>query len=215
MEKQKGPVDGLFVVFEGPDGSGTTTQAKHLQEALSREYTNVYTTSEPTLGPVGNLIRLIMTHRLNVTSDEDHLDRQLAHLFAADRYDHLYNEVDGILHQMRLEGAIIISTRYYLSSYAYHCRQPSDFEFVERLNRDFPPADITFYLNCPVSVCLERINQRQYKNEKYETADKLPQVISNYERAISNYPYELHILDGTEPYDLLHQKIIETVRRKL
>jgi dTMP kinase len=205
---------GLFIVFEGLDGSGSSTQARLLKDALSRELPKVYLTAEPSAGPVGQLIRLAMSHRVVFSDDEAADDRQLAYLFAADRYDHLHNKVDGVLKQMA-NGAVVISTRYYLSSFAYHCRTDDDFARVARLNEEFPPADLTFYIDCPVETCLRRIEQRQFVSEKYEHRAKLVSVRDNFEKALANYPHELHRLDGEAPPDDLHQQVLEIVRRKI
>ncbi len=202
---------GHFVVFEGLDGSGTSTQARMLQEALSREFPKVFLTSEPTTGPVGNLIRLAMSHRLHFADDPRTEDHQLAYLFAADRYDHLHNEVDGILKQLR-SGSLVISTRYYLSSFAYHSQSDADFELIERLNRGFPPADITFFVDCPVDTCLRRIEQRQYVSEKYEHRAKLVAVRERYEQALQGYGHRLHRVDGEQAPDALHSQILQLVR---
>ena len=217
----------LFVVFEGLDGSGTSTQARLLHEALCKESLNTSLTSEPTNGPVGNIIRNFMSHRtimhdkrLEDLSDEERRrleqleDHQLAYLFAADRHDHLRNEIDGIQKQLS-KGAIVISTRYYLSSFAYHCKTDEDFELVERLNSGFPAADLTFFVECPVEICLRRIEQRQYKREKYEHRDKLLLVRENYSRILSTYKHDLHIVDGEAQPHVMHAKILGVVKEKL
>ncbi len=205
---------GLFIVFEGLDGSGTSTQARLLQESLSKEGVRVFLTAEPTAGPIGVLIRLAMSHRLVSSSDPAVEDRQLAYWFAADRYDHLYNDVDGVLKQLK-SGATVISTRYCLSSFAYHCRNDDDFRLIQKLNEDFPPADLTFFVDCPVETCLRRISQRQYVSEKYEHRDKLNAVKANFEKALAAYPHKLHRLNGEEEPALLHQKICLLTREKL
>ena len=188
---------------------------------------NASLTSEPTNGPVGNIIRNFMSHRivmhderLDDLSDDDRRrlgqleDHQLAYLFAADRHDHLHNQIDGIQKQLA-EGAVVISTRYYLSSFAYHCRTEEDFELVERLNSGFPPADLTFFIECPVEICLRRIEQRQYKREKYEHRDKLLLVRENYSRILSRYKHDLHYINGEDSPHVMHAKILDVVKEKL
>jgi dTMP kinase len=160
------------------------------------------------------LIRLAMSHRVIFSDNELSDDRQLAYLFAADRYDHLHNNVDGVLKQLG-EGAVVISTRYYLSSFAYHCRNDEDFARVAQLNEEFPPADLTFYIDCPVETCLRRIEQRQFISEKYEHHAKLAAVRDNFAKALANYRHELHRLDGEAPPDRLHQQVLEVVRPKV
>jgi dTMP kinase len=205
---------GLFIVFEGLDGSGTSTQARMLQEGLAREGRRGFLTAEPTTGPIGGMIRLAMSHRLRFSSDPRVEDRQLAHLFAADRYDHLYNEVDGVLAQLA-SGATVISTRYALSSFAYLCHDDADRDLVQRLNQDFPPADLTFFVDTPVEVCVERIQARQFVGEKYENTEKLRTVRENFRRALADYPHTLHVVDGRTEPGALHEQILGIVRDAL
>jgi dTMP kinase len=204
---------GLFVVLEGLDGSGTSTQARMLHERFIREGSTAYLTSEPTTGPIGNLIKLTMSHRLIFSADESIEDKQLAYMFAADRFDHLHNKVDGILSRLA-EGAIVISTRYYLSSYAYHCKDENDFPLISRLNKDFPPADLTLFLDIPVKECVERISKSRAIIEKYETEEKLNTVLKNYKLAMENYKAPLFVLDGNQEAGKLHNSISSIIEEK-
>ena len=202
---------GRFIVFEGLDGSGTSTQARLLHEALLREGQQVFLTAEPTNGPVGNLIRLAMNHRLHFSDDTEVEDRQLAHLFAADRHDHLYNSVNGVLALLQRD-ATVISTRYYLSSYAYHCNSPWDVDLVRRLNADFPPPHVTFFIDCPVDVCLARIAGSRTNAEKYETENKLRLVRRHYEEAMQAFPGTIHRIDGSRPQEEIHALVLAALR---
>lgn len=85
---------GNFIAFEGIDGSGKSTQIGLLAERLKKEGIRCYTTMEPTNGPIGSLIRQVMTGRIRMDN------KAIAGLFAADRLDHLLNEVDGIAAKM-------------------------------------------------------------------------------------------------------------------
>ncbi|HMZ50684.1 MAG TPA: hypothetical protein PK988_00330, partial [Candidatus Sumerlaeota bacterium] len=101
-----------FVVIEGLDGAGTSTQASMLADNLNREGTKAILSWEPTSGPIGTLIKQIMRGRLAATDDRKTTERLLAHLFATDRHDHLYNKIDGIESQTA-KGFVAISTRYF------------------------------------------------------------------------------------------------------
>jgi dTMP kinase len=196
---------GLFIVFEGLDRSGSSTQVRLLHEKLTQNGYSAIQTAEPTSGPVGNLIKLSMSHRLSLTNSLLNDDKQLAYLFAADRFDHLYNKVDGVI-KMVEEGRIVISSRYYLSSYAYHCNSEADFDFIYRLNQDFPPPDLTFFLNIPLEESIRRIRRSRIIPEKYEIREKLEVVKKNYEKALKKYQHRLIILDAMKaPGDLLNE----------
>ena len=110
---------GKFIVFEGIDGSGTTTQAELLKNYLLDNSLGAITTTEPSSGPIGNLIREGFKKRVIFVAEEKLFDEQMAYLFAADRHDHIYNEVDGIK-TLNIKGITTISTRYFFSSLVYH-----------------------------------------------------------------------------------------------
>lgn len=212
MEADSGAmVDGIFVVFEGIDGSGTTTQATMLHEAFVRLGRRSVLTSEPTAGPIGNVIRQIMTRRFAFSSDAKVLDRFLAYLFAADRFDHVHNEIDGILSYLK-NGVDVISTRYYFSSLAYHVTSPGDIGIVRSLNSEFCDPDLTVYLDCPVPVALERLARSRQLTEHYENAEKLRLASSNYERIWSSFKGAVVRIDATKPRDEQHESIINAAR---
>src|SRR5262249_6124956 len=101
---------GRFIVLEGIDGAGTTTQRERLAAWLRSLGRSVHPTAEPPSGPSRSLIRTV----LNPASGP--FDKHaMALLFAADRRDHLHREVEPQL----AAGAIVLSDRYLLSSLAY------------------------------------------------------------------------------------------------
>ena len=103
---------GTFIVFEGLDCSGSSTQATLLYERLINIGRKVYLTSEPSAGPVGTLIRLFFSGRVILPPARDVRDAQFAYLFAADRFDHLYNPTNGVVKHLE-EDVDVISTRYF------------------------------------------------------------------------------------------------------
>ncbi len=109
----------LFIVIEGIDGSGSSTQTKMLYEALTNLNHKVKLTHEPSDGPIGVMIRQIFKGRIKVCKDPHLFDLQMGYLFAADRHDHLHNETDGVIKLLN-DGNTVISSRYYFSSLAYH-----------------------------------------------------------------------------------------------
>jgi dTMP kinase len=201
------------VVFEGLDGAGSSTQARRLVERLHREGHPALLTSEPTGGPVGALIRMILRGRLRAAGNSAQTDRQLAHLFAADRFDHLYNEVDGIARQAQ-SGTIAVSARYYFSSYAYNARSEADFDLVDRLNRDFPLPQLVIYLRVPMELSLGRLKRRQLR-ELYEKEEELRRVEENYNLLFA--PIRDRVLEFTTEGNLNEtaEQIWDAVRARL
>lgn len=104
---------GIFIAFEGIDGSGKSTQIQFLMKKIEEKSIRCYQTCEPSSGPIGSLTRQILTGRIKTDN------RVIAAMFAADRLDHLLNPIDGIVSKIE-EGIHVISDRYYFSSYAYH-----------------------------------------------------------------------------------------------
>ena len=195
-----------FIVIEGIDGSGKTTQAELLQKYFSERGEKATISPEPSSGIIGNLIRQALKKRVFFTKNKSLFDEQMAYLFAADRHDHLYNDIDGV-YKLINDGFQVISTRYYFSSLAYNCPTAEQFDFISKLNHKFPPPDITIYLDIPVEISLERTKNRSLK-EIYETKEKLTLVKANYRQIFNNYHSPLLKIDGTQKANLIHQKII-------
>ncbi|HAV5333353.1 dTMP kinase [Acinetobacter baumannii] len=200
---------GKFIVFEGLDGSGTSTQSQLLQNALLEKGEKVHLTCEPSPGPIGNMIRQAMQGRILFSKQDDKFDQQMAYLFAADRYDHLNNPVDGVLKLVN-EGFFVISTRYFFSSLAYHVTDNDSCQLVERLNSEFPNPDLLIYLDNPVESSLKRLNSRTVL-DKYEEENKLKIVSENYQKIISKYNGEKLVLSALDSKENIHTEIIKKV----
>jgi dTMP kinase len=199
-----------FIVFEGIDGSGTSTQANLLHGALVSAGYRAAKTSEPSDGPVGHLIREINTGRVHVSGDHVTVDRHMAYLFAADRYDHLHNDVDGILHRLAC-GFSVISTRYYLSSYAYNTHTVADLELVRTLNAAFPMPDITFYFEIDPELACSRIEAAGRPRDRNETMQNLLRVQANYRRALEGYAGRVEYIQAAAPPSSIHAQIMQTI----
>lgn len=172
-----------FIVFEGLDGAGSSTQAAILKNRLEDAGRRVLLSSEPTPGPVGTLIKQMMRGRLAGCPTREETERQLAYLFAADRHDHLYNRVDGVRGRLD-DGYLLISTRYHFSSFAYNASNEKAWDLVERLNRDFPLPELVVYLTCPLEVSLARLDRRDLL-EFYEQEEEQRRVRDAYEAVLA------------------------------
>lgn len=193
---------GRFIVFEGLDCSGSSTQANLLYERLVHLGRKARLTSEPSSGPIGHLIRLLFSGRVALPPDRHVRDRQFAYLFAADRFDHLNNPTNGILKLLQ-SGVDVISTRYVSSSLAYNVETPDEEEFVRRINADFRRADYLIYLDCDVDLSLERMEKSRTVRETYENRKKLEVVHENYARIMAAYRGKKLMIDAALPRDIL------------
>jgi dTMP kinase len=164
---------GRFIVIEGLDGAGTTTQVERLVDTIRARGQAVLATREPTSGPIGRIIR----QTLRAEPDAPAV-ATLPWMFAADRADHLSRTVDPAL----ADGTWVVSDRYYHSSLAYQSLTlPLD--DVLALNGMFRVPDVTVYLDVPVGVCLDRIERRGGEREIYEHRERL-QLISRHYRTV-------------------------------
>ncbi len=200
---------GKFIVFEGIDGSGTSTQSELLKDLLLDNNISAVTTCEPSSGPIGNMIREGFKKRVSFVSDEKLFDEQMAYLFAADRHDHIYNEIDGI-YALNNRGITTISTRYFFSSLVYHVSCNEEYNFVKKLNEKFPLPDLTIYIDNPVDVSLQRISLRAHR-DAYENKEKLEKVKLNYKKVFEEYNENLLIVDGSKSIIEIHEEIKERV----
>jgi dTMP kinase len=171
-----------FVVLEGCDGSGTTTQMEFLRkrpefgENIS-PFPPLYNTFEPTGGPVGKLIRSVLREEITL------MPETLARLFAGDRYEHLYGP-EGIDLRCR-RGELVICDRYVLSSLVYQGISCGE-ELPRSLNDSFPFPELTLFFDLDPEQAQKRLEDRQIR-EIYETPGFQVQVREGYHRALDRY----------------------------
>jgi len=199
-----------FIVLEGLDGAGTTTQLRLAAQKLGERHLPHCCTSEPTAGPLGRIIRDILAHRLKTHP------RTLALLFAADRTEHLHEPGTGILDRLK-RGELVICDRYLFSSLAYQSLD-CDFEFVYALNREFIIPRHLVFLDTPIELSQSRLAARSAGDtELFEALGVQSRILANYGRAFELYReagMQLHRIDGSIPADEVFWKfwkIIESV----
>ena len=203
----------LFIVIEGIDCAGKSTQAELLQNYFASQTEQAVISSEPSNGIIGNLIRQALKQRIIFSEDKKRFDEQMAYLFAADRHDHLYNDIDGVF-KLLSNNYHVISTRYYFSSLAYNCDTVAKFDFISKLNEKFPDPDLTIYIDLPVEVSWARLQERSLK-EVYETKSKLTKVREQYQQIFDNYKGLIIPIDGTQKTPQIHQKIVDFIQTNL
>lgn len=207
---------GKFIVLEGVDGSGISTQTNLLREWLEENetlYGRTLFTKEPTDGPVGNIIRLALSKRLNPLDE-----KVMALLFAADRVDHIYSKEEygqkaGILATLE-KGYNVVSDRYYLSSYAYQSRM-EDLTWLMQINTHALQPDLTVLLSVPVNESKKRRDKSRFHEELYEREDYLAQIRNNYlsvAQKLKNEGHNIVIIDGVRDKAQVFQDIVAAVK---
>jgi len=200
---------GWFIVFEGIDGSGKTTQIKNIAARLSEILPNeVNTTFEPSDGPVGKLIRKMLAGQIETDQ------RTIASLFAADRTDHLLDRKNGICRKLAM-GNIVLCDRYYFSSYAYHA-QHMDLRWViqaNSLNAEILRPDLNIFIDVEPEVCFDRIMANRTSFDMYEKKDILEAVRANYFKAfeILKHDEKIIIIDGNRSLKQVEDSVFDAV----
>ncbi|MCD6396935.1 MAG: dTMP kinase [Spirochaetaceae bacterium] len=180
-----------FIVFEGLDGAGTTTQTELLDNRFKQFNIPCKSGCEPTRGFIGKTIRQVLSGDRKVASGT------IAKLFVSDRHEHIYNPTDGIL-SLCEAGNYVISDRYLFSSLAYQSLDYG-FENVMALNKDYPLPEHLFFLDAPPEICQQRLRSRE-SLEIYENNELQEKILKNYRKSLelySNSGMFIHILDGT------------------
>ena len=198
---------GFFLVLEGIDGAGTTTQAKLVREYLQAVDlpTVIVVTAEPTKGPVGAMIRQILSGRLKGPEGLRFDEKALALLFAADRLDHEANDLGPLLDA----GLIVICDRYTMSSLAYQSLD-MDKQWIIEINRMARLPDLTVLLDVDVETALNRIGHRGVSGDLYEEKAILERVRQNYLHEYEMlHPAHRLLLNGTRPVNVLASIIAE------
>jgi dTMP kinase len=200
---------GRFVVLEGLDGAGTTTQAAHLASVLRRAGHRVVLTREPSKGRVGALLRQALDGRRR-QSREPLSDAALALLFAADRLDHLASTIEPGL----AAGAIVISDRYALSSFAYQGRVLG-YRWVEALNAQARNPDLTLFLEVRPRVAATRRRLRGGRQERFDDARTQASVARAYCAVMKRHGRAHHVrwIDGEMDVEAVAGQVREAVAR--
>ena len=169
---------GLFVVFEGIDGSGTSTQVNHLQSNIANtfDHQDIITTHEPWRPSV------IKTH---LEKDEDAYShgKDMTQYYILDREDHLNNSMIPNLKQ----GAIVLCARYRLSTSAFQGTQGVPHSLIDGLHKQInaPEPDLTFFLDVEYETARKRIEARAKPLEKFEKNPKfVKKLIESYENLV-------------------------------
>lgn len=203
---------GKFVVIEGLDGSGSTTQAVLLGRYLFEKdkcHVPVLTREPTSLTSYGKEIRRRLKGNLlpgeEVISDFSYW----ANLFLNDRRWHLTNIVD----RNNQTGLTVVSDRHMLSTLAYQSSQGGEMEKLVEMHKGLRKPDLTIFLRIPVSAALERQGKRGDSAEYFEREDFLRKVAENYEKAISLVGGEQNVVvvDGSLSVEEVHYRVRKEV----
>lgn len=209
---------GKFIVLEGIDGCGKSTQAKMLFNKMQESEIPAFLTQECSHGPIGMLIRK------EFLSGNRKTDPKVTNLlFAADRLDHITNADDGMLGKVN-NATNVVCDRYYLSSLAYYAQEfLGSAKYLEELhfiinanmmNKALMTPDITVFIQMDPSEAIKRLNNRTGIKEIYEDIETLKKVYITYFDGIQllrNLGENIVIIDGNGSADQVHDRIWKAV----
>ena len=190
-----------FVVFEGGDGSGTTTQLSLLAQRLKNTEKPVFfPTFEPTDGQIGKIIRSALKKETVLRP------QTLAMLFAADRNEHLSGE-NGILARAN-RGELVVSDRFTLSSLVYQGIECGD-ELPTALNSPFAAPELTLFFDIDPKIAVNRMSKRGTL-EIYEYLEFQEKVRQKYISAVEDYRKagaRVEIIDSSKSIEEVADKV--------
>ena len=196
---------GKFIVIEGLDGSGQSTQAELLRDFFIKKNYQVVLTKEPTLdSEAGKRIRKILDKEIKVSPKE------LQELMVEDRKEHLEKVIIPALK----EGKIVISDRYFLSTFAFGSADGLDLEWLIEINNQFLYPDIIFLLKVSPSVCIGRIKNRGDRVTLFEKEEKLSKVWKTY-KILPDRLENISVIDGERSIEEVFKKVKEIIIKQL
>ncbi len=193
---------GRFIVLEGIDGAGLSTQSKLLKNYIMKKYKRVLLTKEPTNSPVGKLIKLALSNKIKLS------DKTIQLLFLADRSNHLESEILPAIDN----NYIVISDRYLYSSLAYGYVSGLNYRWLRYINNQFRRPDLGILIDVSVRSAIRRISD-QKGLELFSQRDKMERV----RRMFISLAKEngLKVIDGEKSIEEVHAKIVTIVEKFL
>lgn len=201
----KNPYPGKFIVFEGLDGSGQSTQASLLRDYLLAKGFMVVLTKEPTKeSRASKEIRETLDKKIKIEPTK------LQELFTEDRREHLENLIIPALR----EGKIVISDRYFYSTFAYGAANGLDLDWLIKINDDFLVPDLAFILNTRPQTCVQRIEKRGIAKTLFEELERLTSAWQVYQ-ALPQRIANTYSIDGEKMIDEVFGEVKNLIGRKL
>lgn len=212
IELKKNPYPGTFVVIEGNEGAGKTTQVAAVSKMLSQKH-KVHATKQPSDGPIGKLIRESLSEKITIPRVA------FQYLFSADREA----QQEEIISHLK-KGEIMILDRYVWSALAYGTLDHG-FENLEKtgnilavslsilsMYHQFLMPDLTIYLDVTPETSIKRLTKAGKMGEEvYETRENIEKIKQCYEWIIKKFPDEFLVLKGDRPEDEITKKIISHI----
>lgn len=195
---------GKFVVFEGIEGSGKSTQAKLFYDELTKRGEKCILTFEPTDSIIGKLIRELLKSGNPIDI------RTLQLLFIADRSEHIENLVKPKL----AEGYTVITDRYAPSTIVYGSsfgkKHGLKMSYLLNSHKPFIAPDLLFFISVPPAKAFERIQARNSVKERFDELKSLKTLEKSYEKLSQKYyPASWRKIDGNNGMEIVKSEILK------
>ena len=196
---------GKFIVFEGIDGAGKTTQIQLLAKRLTESGIDVDVSAEPTTNESGKALRRALSGQDKKSYSE------MAAMFVLDRIGH-----NAEIRELVAAGKTVISDRYYYSSLAYQGKA-TDYNWVKTMNIGCPDIrrpDVCIYLDLTPEESLKRISNGRESVEIYENLEKLTEVRASFYYAIEDLRKDgeqIFIVDASRSLEEISDEIFNIV----
>ena len=187
---------GKFIVFEGLDGSGISTQVDRLVTHLRAKRLKVFSSKEPTDNVIGGLIRGALTGVYEIPGTSLQL------LFSADRRHHLARVIEPLLKN----GNVVICDRYIWSTIAFGSTN-LDKNWLLSLQKYFRVPDLTIILKVNPKECIRRISENRYNYELFEKEKELKSVWKTYLWLSKKFPKKIKIVNGEGTVDQVFERV--------
>ena len=195
-----------FIVIEGLDGSGKSTQINRLAAHLRQNGRRVHLTAEPTVSTTGGMLRDALGGVTKKTACE------LAAMFVVDRIFHNVNPVNGI-NKMLDDGYDVICDRYYYSSMAYQGSE-TDFDWVRDMNVRCPEIrkpDLCIFFDLDPEICMKRIGANRSTTEIYEKKETLERVRARYMDIFAQLEDNVVVIDTAADIESISKEVCRVV----
>ena len=193
---------GKFIVFEGIDGAGKTTQINLLLRRLEALEKSAHLTAEPTDLPTGRELRRVLSGEVKKS------DCEIAALFTLDRIAHNKDAIFGIERVLAADYDVICD-RYYYSTLAYQGAL-TDYEWVKSMNVNCPDIrkpDLCIFLDLSPEESLERISKGRDKVEIYENLETLTRVRDAFHKAFRDLDDNVAIVNANRTPEEISDEI--------
>ena len=198
--------NGKFIVFEGIDGAGKSTQIALLKKALLKMGYTVHQTAEPTELDTGKMLRAALSGKQERTACE------MATLFTLDRIAH-NKEIGAAVEK----GEIVICDRYYYSSLAYQ-GSLCDYEWVKGMNVGCPEIrrpDLCIFLDLAPKDAIARITARGEATEIYEKEETLSLFRDTFHRVLASLADRVAIVNAAPAPEVIGAEVLSKVKEIL